>query len=782
MMHALVLLKRLFLPLILALFLCLLCAKLTSPALWWFGLPLCLVVWHYLNASVAAGVRAVQTLGRSRVLLNTRLAGRSHLPVFWPFQIRMFLAVLAFIAAAGYTFHRDIASGLTQIVNVLRREEGVLRIEYPSYAETPPFEAILRNQPIMAKADTGSYLQFFIRERKAVSAWTLTLTVQPEPNADQQSNNSSSAQSELTPEGTATPNDTATPIVTANGTPEATAAPKALVTRQLPLSATGSWAQSVSALMQQMGLPEQTPVTLILNATQKGRTGESAYRAVIKVAPIPVPLVTINPASQLPTAGLRQGGSNEAGRLLFEVAAKSQVPLTQVELAVRTKSGYRFNKTLAEFANSQESNFKTAEAELSTVGIPFSEDDILYVKAVAKTVLSGLQGESIEIEIPVKSRAAVRQQVTKALEDALKELKNPQGRDPGAFAESKARIEKALQEAKEASATLGRQSTTHRQTAEAAESAAQMQSKSDASAKKTEQKIQSALESLKREQSMERMSSLFARLQNLKTAIARVPEQELAKMAQEAGQLKEDAQALKDKLREVTQAPSSGLTPEEKQLAEHLLSADKTPEKIKEVQDKLASSQREQASAQTQQALEEAQKNLGSLMQIVMAARQRAIKDAREKLTQADTALEKSKNLDAKQATPGLSEAQQKLEALPSLGEEFNDAAGEARDGAREARKEAQSGKPQAMAEDIGKSQEGIVKALAALQDEEESDRQSQQEQDGRTFRSAMDAMAAQGQLDVGWRKKILEEIARLRTQGEAADSPVIRYLESRLR
>jgi hypothetical protein len=45
-----------------------------------------------------------------------------------------------------------------------------------------------------------------------------------------------------------------------------------------------------------------------------------------------------------------------------------------------------------------------------------------------------------------------------------------------------------------------------------------------------------------------------------------------------------------------------------------------------------------------------------------------------------------------------------------------------------------------------------------------------------------MDAMNAQGQLDSGWRKKIFEEISRLREQGVPADAEIIRYLESRLR
>jgi hypothetical protein len=79
-------------------------------------------------------------------------------------------------------------------------------------------------------------------------------------------------------------------------------------------------------------------------------------------------------------------------------------------------------------------------------------------------------------------------------------------------------------------------------------------------------------------------------------------------------------------------------------------------------------------------------------------------------------------------------------------------------------------------------TQEAIEKALLSLQDEEENEKEMQKERDARTYRSAMDILAAQGTLDASWRKKILEEISKLKSQGETAESPMIRYLESRLR
>ena len=86
------------------------------------------------------------------------------------------------------------------------------------------------------------------------------------------------------------------------------------------------------------------------------------------------------------------------------------------------------------------------------------------------------------------------------------------------------------------------------------------------------------------------------------------------------------------------------------------------------------------------------------------------------------------------------------------------------------------------MEQGLDESQDGIVRALAALQDEEEAQRESQQEQDGQSFRTAQEALEAQSKLDMGWRRQILEEIARLRENGTPADDPAIRYLESRLR
>ena len=170
-------------------------------------------------------------------------------------------------------------------------------------------------------------------------------------------------------------------------------------------------------------------------------------------------------------------------------------------------------------------------------------------------------------------------------------------------------------------------------------------------------------------------------------------------------------------------------------------------------------------------------------MQMMQAARQRAMRQAREKLTEADGELQSARERGQRgeDAQGPLGEAGKRLQETPRLSREFNEAVNDARqqqrDAARETKKE-----PGKSAGHVDKAQDAIVKALAALQEEEQAEEQQKREQDGRMSRSAMDAFSAQGQLDVGWRRRILEEIARLKAAGETADSSVIRYLESRLR
>jgi hypothetical protein len=208
---------------------------------------------------------------------------------------------------------------------------------------------------------------------------------------------------------------------------------------------------------------------------------------------------------------------------------------------------------------------------------------------------------------------------------------------------------------------------------------------------------------------------------------------------------------------------------------------DNTPGNLKDLEQSLKEAKQTESVNKSQSTLEHAQKHLGGVLSMLQQARQRAMRDAREKLTRADSELQNARR-NPKESKDALRKSQQDLDSLPDISNDFQEAARDAQKGNQKARQGAQSDDNQQMESGMDEAQDGIVRALAALQDEEEAERQSQQEQDGQNFRSAQEAIAAQGQLDMGWRRQILEEIARLRTAGEPSDSPAIQYLESRLR
>jgi hypothetical protein len=309
-----------------------------------------------------------------------------------------------------------------------------------------------------------------------------------------------------------------------------------------------------------------------------------------------------------------------------------------------------------------------------------------------------------------------------------------------------------------------------------------MQDSQDDHSKAAQKKIQTAMESLQREQNKDRLASVFARLQNLKSTIAKATKEELPKLKDDAENLSKDVQTLKKGLRDAVENSASGLTLEEKQEAQRLLDFDKTERKLEDIKSQLESGDKNRAESTASQANEEAQQHMGAAMQMLMAARQRAMKEARDKLTEADKKLEEAKNSMAQQQNPqadeSLRSAQKDLESTPRLGKEFNEHLNNAKSRTGKALKEGEGQQEQ----NANAAQEEIVKALASLQDEEEMEKDGQRESEEQAYRSSMDVMAAQGQLDVGWRKKILEEISRLRAQGESADSPLLKYLESRLR
>lgn len=709
----------------LALVTCALARKYMASELWWFGLPFSVLFMAFFENIAFRGARKARELGHERLRLNFEMANKRE-PIVLPARrnVLVFFGLVTFALAFGLRSELELSGA--RFLSFLRPEEPVLRVEFPSFAEKKAMEFKLRTAENIVALDTGSYLSLRIQNKTADSTWMLrvsaeTLTTQPTPLEAQ-------------------------------------------------LKSTASWSTSVSNLYDKLHLPAKATSAIRLVLTSPD--GDT-YTVKLEVTPIPAPQVNIEPQN----ASEGELRSDDVAKILFDVSATSQVPLQTVELAVRTKSGYRFSKTLAEFANNSELEFQSSRAEIITSAIPFAENDVLYVKAVAKTVMPGLMGESRELEYKVQSRQQVRAQVMKLVSEALEAFKN----DKEGFDKTKQDILAKLANASELAAQLGLRSPTKRRIADAQALSNEMASLKDKKAKTAQEKLESILQNLKKEQSLENMANLYARLQSMRQAIPKANGEEMQKLAADAETLEKDAAKLKEQLSGVIASPEAGLTLEEKQTAQRLVQLDNTPERIGDIARNLRQSKNEPAVGATNQAMEELQNHLGGAAQILMQARSRAIREAREKLTAADRNLEDSRSKKGEQQGKELREGQKNLDGVPRLGREFDSAMKEARDATAQATEKNRRGENRdSVEQSTSDAQDAIVRALAALQDEEEAERSGQRELEEKSSRTAMHAL--EGQYDIGWRKKILDDIARLRSQGEPSDSPLIKYLESRLR
>jgi hypothetical protein len=719
--------------------------RLAGRGLGLFGACAFLLACHAWRTYVGRGAAVARALGRERLELNLRAAGVRETPLVFPYKARGLVLAVCAAAFLGAGLRDDAEALGRRASHALRKETPSLRVEYPSYTETPSLETDLGDDadaPPALEVDAASYLEFFLRNRKRDTDWKLEVEV------------------EVVGESQPTP---PTPLA-----------------RDLPPA--GQLGLSAAALLEALGLPRDFEGTRSLRVKLSRSDGSQARHLRLDVLPVPRPVVRIEP-----TDGSGDGGeTDEDARIRLTVRVDSRVPLSLVELQIRTTSGYRLNKTVGEFANARELTFETDKAEIGLLGIPFKAPDSLFVKAVAKTVVAGLEGHSRELEFRVRTRQEARQDLQKLLQGAKEDLANI----PDVNAARDA-VRSKLQEAQAKAPELGRRHPVVRQTREALDALERMRAKGDENAMEVAKRIDAALESLKREQAADETSSLLARMQNLRNSVTRQPEGEAPgaseareALSKEARSLGDEAQALKEQLAQLVEGDgASGLSLEEKQDAKDLLSRDRTSDRLQGTSDALEAGDKPEANAQAQGALDEASKGLGQVMQMMQAARQRAMRQAREKLTDADAKLQEARESQARgeNGREPLGEAGKSLGQTPRLSQEFNEAVNEARQQQRDA--QLQSGKdPGQSGEHVDKAQDAIVKALTALQEEEAAEEQQRREQDGRMSRSAMDALSAQGQLDVGWRKRILEEIARLKAAGETADSPVIRYLESRLR
>lgn len=701
--------------------------KSMGPRYWWFGFLIAQTIYLYMSESVLKGQSVLNRLGKERVLLNLRAAGLSSLPKVFGFQWRFVLLACAIGFTFVATIQDDVQRGFNEIAHILRAEQLILRVEYPAWVEAAPTEKRLNSEGVELQADTASFLGIHTKNLKSTT-WAITIAAQSSDSS----------------------------------------APKgAPLTIQVGKDGSERWGLSITSLYELLGADKTKKYSLAVVALDGA--GDKIL-ATVHVAPTTLPVVTLMPATDT--------DKSSSSDLAFFVSAQSRIPLTMVELDARTKSGYHFSKTAAEFAGSSELLLKNTRASLSTVGIPFSPKDVLYVKAIAKTIVNGIAGESAEIAIPIVSREELRRELQKQLESALK-LFEP---SKNAFDKVKQEIAQSLQQAESMALSLGRQSYARKKTSEALAFSNRMQTLSDTAALLAKQRIRAVLEALKRSQAMQETASLFSRMQGLRNNIQRASPKESSSLSPEARMLANMATSLQNKLNELAQDPSLGLSNEEKTAVHKLIRADATPQNLMRVANSLTNSQKEKALQEVSKTIGETQQSLGAVTQILLGARQRAIKQAREHLTNADNRLQQARTKPMEKVSQDLRAAEDALKHVPKLSKDLAEAVGDAQSETSRAQKSAEENNSTNMVSSLDKAQESIAQAFETLQDEEQQEKDKQQEMDGADQRSAQELITAQGILDAGWRKLILDEISRLRSQGEPPDSPILKFLESRLR
>ncbi|WP_186643835.1 hypothetical protein [Fluviispira vulneris] len=629
----------------------------------------------------------------------------------------------------------DINESISFISQKFKFTQPYIKIEHPTYSETSTEEIKLANNNMKILLDTSSYLEFKIKNIKPNTHWKLNLKYK---NSDKYNEYS------------------------------------------YKLSESGLWSSSVASLYEQLKNDKIESTAIDKNEVKiveyNLTNGTDQFIGNIEIKPTPLPVVKFENV-QLP----EQETSKSLGKLYFSLNATSSVPLSLISLSIRTKSGYHFDKTVAEFANASQLSFVSEMTELVTLGIPFMPEDILYVKAIAKTVLTDIIGESKELEFPVRTPIQIRKDIILNLEKALKTLNTIKS-----FSNSeKEKVFEPLAKSAQLAMQLGRSGMVRKNIIETMSYVENISKKNDKYYKDSVKKIQLTLDMLKRQQKMEEGGNLLARLQNLKYNIAKLKNSEgnFDEILAEANELKNMSSDLNKQLLILSHQSSYGLTQLEKSIVQNILQTDKTFDKLKDTESQLKSKNLNEAQKNAQAAAEMGMSHLGTAMQILQQARNRTIQEARKNLQSADSHIEKTRESENKNVVmEQLTQAKKSLDKTPQINDDFNESLSEAKDETAATQQYAQLENSSEMEKSRQLAQFAIEKALMSLQNEEESDKELQKEQDARAYRSSMDVLAAQGMLDSSWRKKILEEIARLKSHGEQSDSPMIRYLESRLR
>lgn len=698
-------------------------AKLMAPDLWWVGTTATVLMCYAIRAWVVLPNRRLAQISDERLMLNLQIAGVRD-SIWWKvwYQTRLWVALGLIFVPTLVLYKSNIIRGLVWTAELFRFEQPYVRVEFPAYVTKPPVEGLINGQNV--DVSPGCYVEFSIAHLKNADNWK---------------------------------------VVVSEGEKSHT----------LLFNLQGRNSHSIASLLEKMQLDATQTHTLNVDVQKRDK---SSAQMTFNVFPVPAPKVTLTSQGLMQTENLKP---EEVGSLRFSVGVNSEVPLQGIDLQVHTDSGFRRNKTVAEYANDSELEITVNDIELMIADIPFRQREKLYVKAVARTVVPNLVGQSQELVFEFLSQELTNQQLSEALNKALEAFKDKDLNEPAA----RDAIIAQLNAAKEAAQGLGLRNPVKRRLNEAMNHTQSMQNRQDSQGKQAQQKIQSMLQALKRDKNSQELASLMSRLQNLKSSIKQASEDGLPELQKDVKSMNQFAQELKGQLNQLLGSNDSGLTLEEKQNANRLMQLDQTPEKIDRIEPELKGKQRLMANQATDEAIAEMQKHMGAAAQMLMGARQRSIRDAREKLSKADGNLENARRGEKQSQREKLNEAQKALEQTPKLGQEFDNAVKDAREQAGQAKKQAEmrNGNPNAMEGHIEQSQQGIVKALQALQDEEEAERNRQNELE-EDLQNKGETITGPGQVDESWRRQILGEIARRRAAGESSDSPRLKYLESRLR
>lgn len=736
---------------------------------WWMGLVLVILVANFYRYQISRPLALWREIGAARICLNReaqssneRKLGRFTWP---PFLLRPLVALVLLVVVFGQGLVQEGFFWVNVLAESVRPARLSVHVEPPSFASARAQAVSARpGEVVRLNLLSGSFMQMTLSGGRGFSA--VSEVIFPEA----QFFRSTSTRGPAMLEASSLSRENAFSPETFSSADQ-----KAWLS---PFSENRMWSGSTELITSALDLDAQAVQRLVI-VVRTPSSGPFFIDATVE--PVPRPEVSLEKRD--PPPDQRSPSQTIEGALFFAAQVQSQVPLTTIELAVRTESGYSFNLPVGEFTGSERLDFISESVQLLTAGIPFGEADVLYVQARAHTVIPGLTGESQEFRFSVKSPRESREKLIEQLEAALDTLSDVQS----GGVEMKQSLVNQLQEAQQTSRQLGNQSLASRQVREALRRAEALDPKNKQQRDEVESQIQDTLDALRRRNSRESASSWFLKTRNFLSRLAHVDvaaePQALSHFSEKGAELSQEAQALKAQLEQLIESPQSGLTLDEKLLAMEMLENDETPVRMEGVTELIGRGERDEALEQGQETLTDATLNLGGLLQLISVARARVIREARDRLTKADAELENVRqSMEPGAQRSSARQAEKELRETPELGNQFNDALEEAQDSARQAGKALRRGNQGELVKSLDGAQRAIVRALAELQEEEQASREEQGDEDGRRYRSTMDAMNAQGQHDAGWRRRIFETISRLREQGVSADAAVIRYLESRLR